>query len=189
MKAQNRAGCFAVGVVFAVHAEHVDSIEPTLKGSIRCQAAIQFIPEKEKAVREMYRALKPGGCIGMNVFRTAEHNPAFNYLIAALERHAGPKAAAFMRTPFVMDSVTGIRTLFEQAGFVDICVVIRIETVRYPSVSHLVQFETMNIPDTEIRKEAMQEEITHEMEELVEAHVNDHGVVFPGQDFVVVAKR
>ena len=45
-----------------------------------CQAAIQFISEREKAVREMYRALKPGGRVGMNVFRTAEHNPAFHYL-------------------------------------------------------------------------------------------------------------
>lgn len=156
---------------------------------VLCQAAIQFIPDREKAIREMYRALKPGGRVGLNVFRTAEFNPAFDNLIAALEKCAGPEAAMFLRAPFVMNSVAEMRSLFEQAGFKDIRVVIRIETVRYPSVAHLVRYETLNIPDPEIQKDETQEALTRHMEKLVEAHVDDHGVVFPAQDFVVVAKR
>ena len=94
-----------------------------------------------------------------------------------------------MRTPFVMDSVTDVRSLFEQAGFVDVRVVIRIETVRYPSIGHLVRFETLNIPNGEIHRGEMQQALTREMHKLAEAQVDDNGVVFPGQDFVVVARR
>lgn len=82
-----------------------------------------------------------------------------------------------------------MRSLFEQAGFKEIRVVIRIETVRYPSVAHLVRYETSNIPNTEIQEEEIHRALTREMDALVEGHIDDHGVVFPAQDFVVVAKR
>lgn len=154
-----------------------------------CQAAIQFIPDREAAVREMYRALKPGGRVGLNVFRTPEHNPGFGYLITALDKHAGKEAAEFMRTPFTMDSIEQMRALFEQAGFKDIRVVIRVDTLRYPSVAHQVRYETLNIPNPAIHTTAMQEALTSEMSTLAKEHIDDQGVVFPAQDFVVVARR
>ncbi len=154
-----------------------------------CQQAIMFLPDRELAVREMRRALKPGGRVGLNVFRTPDFIPSFAHLIDALEKHAGPAAADFMRAPFVMQSVGQMRALFEQAGFLDVEVVIRIDTLRYPSVAHLVRYETLNIPDDEIRAPRMQAALTSEMEALVEASVDDHGVVFPVQHFVVTARR
>ena len=154
-----------------------------------CQQAIMFLPDRERAAREMYRALKPGGRVGLNVFRTLEYLPAFAHLIRALEKHSSPSAAEFMRSPFVMESVGQMRSLFEQAGFVNIEVLIRIDTLRYPSVAHLVRYETLNIPDDDIRTEQVQTALTREMESLVEANVDDQGVVFPVQQFVVTAER
>ena len=61
-----------------------------------CQHAIMFFPDREASVREMYRALKPGGRVAVSVFRSAEFNPAFKHLITALEKHASPAAAEFM---------------------------------------------------------------------------------------------
>ena len=40
-----------------------------------CQQAIMFFPDRERAVQEMYRVLKPGGRVGLNVFRTPEFVP------------------------------------------------------------------------------------------------------------------
>ena len=77
-----------------------------------CQQAIMFIPDREQAVREMHRALKPGGRVGLNVFRTPEFVPSFGYLIEALKKHAGAEIADFMRAPFVMESVEQMRSLF-----------------------------------------------------------------------------
>ncbi len=71
----------------------------------------------------------------------------------------------------------------------DIEVLIRIGTLRYPSVAHLVRYETFNMSEPEIHTPRMQEALTREMEALAEANVDDHGVVFPVQQFVVVARR
>ena len=156
---------------------------------VLCQHAIMFFPDREESVREMYRALKPGGRVAVSVFRSAEFNPAFKHLIAALEKHAGPDAAEFMRSPFIMESTAQMRALFEQAGFRHICVVNRIETLRYPSVAHLVRYETLNIADPALHTNEIQEALVQEMNTLVAAHIDDHGVVFPAEDYVVVASR
>ena len=156
---------------------------------VLCQQAIMFFPDREQAVQEMYRALKPGGRAGLNVFRSSEFVPAFAYLIQALEKHASPAAAEFMRAPFVMESSAQMRSLFDQAGFTNIEVVIRVDALRYPSIEHLVRYETLNISEPEVHTPQVQEALTHEMEALAEANMDDHGVVFPVQQFVVVATR
>jgi ubiquinone/menaquinone biosynthesis C-methylase UbiE len=156
---------------------------------VLCQHAIMFFPDREASVREMHRVLKPRGRVAVSVFRSADFNPAFKHLVTALERHGGPEAAEFMRSPFIMESVPQMRTLFEQAGFDDICVTNRIETLRYPSVAHLVRYETLNIADAALHTTETQEALIEEMSALVADYVDDHGVVFPAQDYVVVARR
>jgi ubiquinone/menaquinone biosynthesis C-methylase UbiE len=157
--------------------------------AVLCQQAVMFFPDRELAVREMHRTLKPGGRVGVNVFRTPEFVPAFAHLIQALDKHAGAEAADFMRAPFIMEDAAQMRTLFEQAGFENIEVVIRIDALRYPSVEHLVRYETLNMSDTGIHTAEVQAALTREMETLCARNIDDHGVVFPVQQFVVVATK
>ena len=56
-------------------------------------------------------------------------------------------------------------------------------------VEHLVRYETLNMPQPEVHTLQTQEALKCEMETLAEANIDDHGVVFPVQQFVVVARR
>lgn len=154
-----------------------------------CQHSFMFFPDRESAAREMHRALKPGGRVGVSVFRTLGFNPAFEHLVTVLEQLGNTEAAGFMRSPFVFEQPSQLRTVFEQAGFRDIGVTIRIETLRYPSVSQFVRNETFNIPDPALHTNGAQAALVAAMDPLVADYVDDDGVVFPSQDFVLVASR
>jgi len=154
-----------------------------------CQHSIMFYPDRESAVREMHRALKPGGRVGASVFRTREYNPAFEHLTQALDNHGWTEAAGFLRSPFVIESADEMREMFKQAGFTDIVVTNRIETLRYPSVEHLVRYETLNVPDPALQSDEAQATLVQEMNGRVADSKDDHGVAFPSQDFVVIANR
>lgn len=53
----------------------------------------------------------------------------------------------------------------------------------------LVRYETLNMAEPEIHTEHMQNALIREMTTLVEGNLDDRGVVFPVQQFVVIAAR
>ncbi|MFQ5890920.1 MAG: class I SAM-dependent methyltransferase [Gemmatimonadota bacterium] len=156
-----------------------------------CQQSLMFFPDREKALKEMHRVLKPGGRIALNVWRSEEFNPVYAQLIVALEKHLGSDAANIMRSPFITKSVAEMRSLFEKAGFQDIRVAIRIDTLRFPSIAELVrqEIESMPVPSLQMQMSEVREPLTDEMTELLKSYVDDYGVACPVQDYVAVATR
>jgi len=155
------------------------------------QLALMFFPDRAKALAEMRRVLSPGGRIAVRVWRSGEFNPIYANLAIALEKHLGADAAAIMRSPFITGSVDEMRSLFDEAGFDDIRVVIRADTLRFASVSELVRQEIASMPVPEVQAEmlAAREAITREMTERLEAYVDDDGVFCPVQDYITTARR
>lgn len=156
-----------------------------------CQQALMFFPNRDKALKEMHRVLKPGGRIALNVWRSEEFNPVYADLIVALEKHLGADAANIMRSPFITKSVAEMRSLFEKAGFKDIRVAVRVDTVRFPSVPEFVRQEiaSMPVPSLQAQMSEAREPLTREMSKALEPYVDDYGLVCPVQDYVAVARR
>jgi ubiquinone/menaquinone biosynthesis C-methylase UbiE len=159
--------------------------------AVLCQQALMFFSDRKKALKEMHRVLKPNGRIALNVWRSEQFNPVYRDLIVALEKHVGADVAAVMRSPFIIKSVGEMRSLFEQAAFRDVRVVIRVGTVRFPSVSELVrqEIESMPVASLQAKMSDVREPLTREMSDLLESYVDDQGVVCPVQDYVAVARR
>jgi len=84
-----------------------------------CQLGLQFVVDREAALKEVRRVLAPNGRFLFNVPRPSKF---FDVLDAAVERHIGPSAAQFVRGVFSMNDPSAIEALVERAGFHDVVV-------------------------------------------------------------------
>lgn len=102
---------------------------------VLCQQGIQFFADRPAAVREMQRVLRPGGQVGVSVWRGPEHQSVKGALLLALQEMFGPAVAV----AYSFGYPDALRQLFVDAGFDDI----RVETVRRevhePSAERMVR--------------------------------------------------
>jgi ubiquinone/menaquinone biosynthesis C-methylase UbiE len=102
------------------------------------QFGLMFM-HRDAAVREMLRALKPGGRVVVAVWDSADRIPAYAAEIALLERRAGGRAADALRAPFALGDRDALTSIFERAGARDIAAqTVRGEAV-FPSIRAMVE--------------------------------------------------
>ena len=85
-----------------------------------CQQGLQFFPDKVAALREMRRALVPGGLAAVCVWSSIDNSPFMLAAVDALTRHLGPDTAARVKAPFALGDEDLLRGLIEEAGFKDV---------------------------------------------------------------------
>ena len=157
-----------------------------------CQQAMQFFPDPPAVLHEMYRVLVPGGRLALNVLRPLEHNPVYQPLSKALERHAGEEAGAMMRSPFPSWSIEQLRDLITDAKFEKVHITSVIKQVQFPSAEEFLRREASSSPlagpiaglDIDTR-----EELLSELEETLREYTDDEGVVFPMETFIAVGYK
>jgi SAM-dependent methyltransferase len=87
---------------------------------ITCQQGLQFFPDRPAALRAMRAALAPGGRVAIATWSEAQE--PWLELAFALARHIGLEAGTRMLAPFGLADPDELRTLVEEAGFVDVVV-------------------------------------------------------------------
>ncbi len=85
-----------------------------------CQQALQFFPDRPRALRELRRVLKQGGRVAMCVQRDLSRNPMLRSQAATLDKHVGREAGDAVRAICGLPDGEEIRALFEDAGFSEI---------------------------------------------------------------------
>jgi ubiquinone/menaquinone biosynthesis C-methylase UbiE len=60
---------------------------------VLCAHTVQFLSEREGALREMHRVLQTAGRMALSVWNALEANPYFDALVRAVERHIGRDTA------------------------------------------------------------------------------------------------
>lgn len=97
---------------------------------VTCQQGLQFFPERNAALREMHRALKPGGVLVGAVWREIELQPCFAAIDRALRECLPADAAEPYGAPFRWPLAADLRSAVESAGFGDV----RVEERRLPLI-------------------------------------------------------
>ncbi|MGD9531648.1 class I SAM-dependent methyltransferase [Pseudonocardia sp.] len=149
---------------------------------VLCQQGLQFLPDHAAAIAAWRAVLRPGGRIGVSVWRSIAHQPGYLALAEALDRAVGTDIGDIMRAPFAGPGRDDLRSLLENARLHPVSVVIDVGVVRFPSAETFLHRQVAASPLSEPvaalpteRVAALATEVTSAMAPFTD----DEGVVFP----------
>jgi SAM-dependent methyltransferase len=107
-----------------------------------CRLGLMFLPDPLQGLREMRRALRPGGGVCTMVFSGPQRNPCITVLMSTAMKHAGLAA----RDPYQPGGLLSlgkpglIDALFKAAEFRDVATTTIDAPFRLPSARHYLDF-------------------------------------------------
>jgi len=159
--------------------------------AVLSQFGLMFM-EREKAIREMLRVLKPAGRLAVAVWDGVENMPAFGAEIELIERLAGPRAANAVRAPFVLGNREHLTQLFDGAGAGSVAINTLQGMAHFPSVRVLVEADLRGwLPVAGVNlTEELIGSVLAEAERVLEPYAKPDGrVAFEVQVHVVTATK
>jgi hypothetical protein len=113
-----------------------------------CRLALMLIPERDKALAGIQRALKPGTRFAAIVLSTADKLPHISESLAIARRHAGLPPAPFEDPGmFALGDPAVLRGTLERAGFREVAVEVVASTQRFPSLAAAVEHRQNSLPE------------------------------------------
>lgn len=160
-----------------------------------CRLGLMFLPDPLQGLREMHRALKPGGAACTMVFSRPEANPCITILLSTALKHAGlpprdpyqPGGLLSLGKPGLVDE------LFRRAGFRDVATTSIGAPFRLPSARDYLDFiRTSASPIQQILGKldaAARDTAWSEMEQRLKAFETAAGWEGPNELLLTAARR
>ncbi|WP_460449683.1 class I SAM-dependent methyltransferase [Alsobacter sp. SYSU BS001988] len=170
-------------------------VAPESFDAVVCRLGLMFFPSPLDGLKEMFRALRPGGGACTVVFADPSVNPCTSILMQTALRHAGlpprdpfePGALMSLGKPGLIDE------LFRQAGFQHVATTRLNAPFRSPSVRHYLEFvQSAAGPVLEILERldaGAQEAAWRDIEERLRVYETAEGWVGPNQLLLTAGRK
>ena len=154
------------------------------------QFALMYFPDRERALREMWRVLAPGGRLAIAVWAPFERATGYVVLTEIAERRTNPEAAALLKAPFVLGNGPRLLELFTVAGIPNPSLETRKGYAVFPSIGEFLRIEVKGSPLDALLEEAAYQDLLAEAEEKLAVFCDDSGQVsFPMDAHIVTARK
>lgn len=105
------------------------------------QFGLMFFDDRQAALREMMRVLRPEGRLAVAVCDTLDHSPGYAALAGLLQRLFGEPIADAFRAPFMLGDPGQLLAICAAAGIADAKVAQHNGSVRFASIKSLIATE------------------------------------------------
>jgi SAM-dependent methyltransferase len=107
--------------------------------AVGCQFGLMFFEDRGKALREMWRVLKPGGSLAVAVWGPLDESPGYSAMVELLRKLFGDDIANELRAPFSLGDKEALAALMEDSGIPAVSISTAIGEARFPSVAEWVR--------------------------------------------------
>jgi len=136
-----RAAGLANVEVREMDGENLD-LEDESFDAVISRVGLIYFPDRQRALHEIHRVLRPGGRISAIVYSTADRNAFFSIPVSIIRRIAGlPAPAPGLPGPFSLGGQGVLDSAYADAGFDDVDVRPLDAPLRFSSAAECVRFE------------------------------------------------
>ncbi|MCA1439998.1 methyltransferase domain-containing protein [Ensifer sp. IC4062] len=154
------------------------------------QFALMYFPDRVAALREMWRALAPGGRLAIASWAPIDQARGYRILVDIATRQCGRRAAGVLAAPFVLGDQAELAKLFVDSGISGATVTLHEGSIRFSSAKEFIRIEVKGSPLAEMVSDDAMETLAAESERALAEFVVPSGeIVMPLNAHIVIASK
>ena len=154
------------------------------------QFALMYFPDRVASLREIWRALAPGGRLAVASWAAIDHARGYQILVDIAARQCGREAADVLAAPFVLGDQAELAELYVSSGISGAKVSLHEGSIRFPSVQEFIRIEVRGSPLAEMVSDDVMQTLAAESETALAEFVGPSGeIVMPMDAHIVTASK